>query len=174
MCLRSALWKCGNIDKLYIRNTGANLENSYGIDRGYLILPTVFYFICFGTMPRGKQHASKNSEEPSIQGQDAPLNLSTFTGQMSLLKTDIFEKIDSVVGTLRTEISSVRGELTTYTNALRATLDSHASLELELELENSAVFNGDSVKDMQTTVNALAGEVTTLKDKCEELESRSR
>lgn len=58
------------------------------------------------------------------------------------------------------------------TSALRATLDSHANWLVEVE--NTAVFCGDSVRDLQTTVTTLAGEVSSLKTKCEELEGRSR
>ncbi|XP_041949635.1 uncharacterized protein LOC121709949 [Alosa sapidissima] len=123
-----------------------------------------------------QQVANAKDGENSARGQDdqssAPLNVATFTDQLNILKTELLGKIESVVGVLRTEISSVREELTSTTSALQVTLDSHANRLVEVE--NSAVFCGDSVRDLHTTVTTLTGEVSSLKAKCEELESRSR
>lgn len=112
------------------------------------------------------EHSTQDSQST------APLNVAIFTDQLSTLKTDLFGKIESVVGSLRTEITSVREELTSTTCALRATLDSHANRLVEIE--KTAVFCGDSVRDLHTTVTTLSSEVSSLKAKCEELESRSR
>lgn len=129
-------------------------------------------------MPNAAKRLAASSKDTGhcTQGQDsqpvAPLNVTTLTDQLNILKADIFGKIESVVGSLRTEISAVREELTSTTSALQTSVDSHANRLAEVE--NSAVFCGDSVRDLHTAVATLTSEVSSLKTKCEELESRSR
>ena len=103
---------------------------------------------------------------------DTPLSIATYTDHLNLLKDDLFGKIDLVAGSLRSEISSVRAELASATNALRATADSHATRLADLE--NTATFCGDSVRYLQTTVIDLDQAVSSPRAKCEDLESRSR
>ncbi len=69
-------------------------------------------------------------------------------------------------------MGKLREELISTTSALQTTVDSHASRLTEVE--NSAVFCGDSVRDLNTTVATLISEVSSLKAKSEEYENRSR
>lgn len=126
------------------------------------------------TMPKSKPQAAnaKDTEHCSQDEQTAPLTITTLADQLNILKADICGKIESVVGSLRTEISSVREEFTSTTSALQTTVDSHANRLTEVE--NSAVFCGDSVHDLRNAVATLTREVSSLKNKCEDLESRSR
>lgn len=127
-------------------------------------------------MPNTRAKGGHDGDQPTLDQHfvkmDTPLGVATFTDHLNSLKDDLFGKIDSVAGSLRSEISSVRAELASATNALRATADSHATRLPDLE--NTATFCGDSVRDLQTTVIDLSQEVSSLKAKCEDLESRSR
>ncbi|KAL7372029.1 hypothetical protein ABVT39_008820 [Epinephelus coioides] len=116
-----------------------------------------------GDQPAPNQQSAKT---------DTPLSVATFTDQLNLLRDDLFGKIDSVVGSLRSGISAVRDELVSSANVLRATADSHTNWLVELE--STAVFCGDSVQDLQTAVNDSRQDVSFLKAECEDLESRSR
>lgn len=192
--VKQAPWKCDGNCHFLRRVLPQSLIFACWVNLVCIITPATGYLLgrlhCFelfqsrsATMPITKGQEAKLSasskrlaKECEQSAQDsqssAPLNVATFTDQLSTLKTDLFGKIESVVGSLRTEISSVREELTSTTCAMRATLDSHANRLVEIE--NTAVFCGDSVRDLHTTVNTLTSEVSSLKAKCEELESRSR
>lgn len=91
---------------------------------------------------------------------------------MDSLRSDIFEKIDGLSTSIRSEIASVRQELRNSIDPLQRTVDAHEATVHELE--RAATDHNTRINDLEATVSMLTKQATRLEDKCEDLEGRSR
>ena len=113
------------------------------------------------------------SEAPDDEKKLSPQMLSS---ALDSLQESICGKIGAAINSLRadikTDIEAVRNELTASVTNIQAALASHDT-RLK-ELEKAADFVGDCTAELRSTVDRLETEMRLLKDKCEDLEGRSR
>lgn len=115
------------------------------------------------------QPASPKSEDANAAN---TLDATLLQSLMDSLRSDIFEKIDGLSTSIRSEIASVRQELRNAIDPLQRTVDAHEAMVHELE--RAATDHNTRINDLEATVSMLTKQATRLEDKCEDLEGRSR
>lgn len=126
---------------------------------------------------KAPQPTSQPTSQPaSPKSEDAiaanTLDATLLQSLMDSLRSDIFEKIDGLSTSIRSEIASVRQELRNAIDPLRRTVDAHEATVHELE--RAATDHNTRINDLEATVSMLTKQATRLEDKCEDLEWRSR
>lgn len=115
------------------------------------------------------QPASPASEDANAAN---TLDATLLQSMMDSLRSDIFEKIDGLSTSLRSEIASVRQELKNSIEPLQRTVDAH---EVTVhELERAATDYDARLIELEATVGMLTKKAARLENKCEDLEGRSR
>lgn len=115
------------------------------------------------------QPASPTSEDANAAN---TLDVALLQSLMDSLRRDIFEKIDGLSTSIRSEIASVRQELKNSIDPLQRTVDAHEATVHELE--RAATDHNTRMNKLEATVSMLTKQATRLEDKCEDLEGRSR
>lgn len=102
--------------------------------------------------------------EPGPDANDALLQ--SIKLMMDDLRSDILSKFDSIVA------DAVKREMTGALRPMERKMEAQGRTIVELEHATSA--QADEVTELQVTVSTLSGQVKSLSDKCEDLESRQR
>lgn len=129
------------------------------------------------TARQGRNKPAPSPEElaPAVAG-GAGCSEAITTGllqtMMGSLKTDIFDKIDSLSTSLRSEMTSIRDELKKSIENVQQKLGEHG--KNITELEHSTSDHSDRIGILEKSVGSLVKRVTELDNKCEDLESRMR
>lgn len=126
---------------------------------------------------RGGRKAPLSTSQPaSPVAEDAnaanTLDATLLQSLMDSLRSDIFEKIDGLSTSIRSEIASVRQELKNSIEPLQRAVDAHEVTVLELE--NATTDHNTRISELEATVSMLTKQAARLEDKCEDLEGRSR
>ncbi|KAK7944569.1 hypothetical protein WMY93_000297 [Mugilogobius chulae] len=104
------------------------------------------------------------------------LTAAMLTQALNNLKESVCEKIGNDISDMKSDLSknidSVKSELATSVASIHATLASHDTRIQDLE--SSVTFTGDTVTSLHSTVAQLQKEVGELRNKCDDLEGRSR
>lgn len=124
-----------------------------------------------------KSHKAPQSTEPASQVSEHAnaannLDATLLQSMMNSLRSDIFEKSDSLSTSLRADISSLRQELQNSIEPLQHIVDAH---EVTVgELEHAATDHSAWINELEAAVSMLTKQVTRLEDKCKDSEGRSR
>lgn len=118
---------------------------------------------------RGGQASATASKE--VPSEDDALSPSSVEKIMTAIET-LGTKMDIQTAALRQEIASIRQELHTTVSSLQSA-SSQSAKRID-GLEHSATEWSSSVMALETTVKHLQSEVCSLKEKCLDLEGRSR
>lgn len=102
--------------------------------------------------------------------------IAALRSELAGVKVEICDKIENkiseVTAVLRGEIASLKAENDKAITTLRNEIESHGhTLQ---ELANTASGSSDAIRELENKVETLRGQVTSLSEKCLDLEGRSK